>query len=176
GWPIARLIMSAPSPRGVAARPRTAVYRVLVISQVAITVALVAAAGLLGQSLQTLRQRDTGFAVDDVLVAGVGLPAAPTPNPAAIALAERTLVDAVAARPRVRAVATAYDHPLAANWSESPGYVEALDVPLLDGRSFTDRDTLQAPGVALVNEAFARAVSGRVLGRRLLSAPPRFTY
>ena len=198
GWPIVRLLAAAPSPRGTTAAPRATVYRVLVISQVAITVALVAAAGLLGQSLQTVRQRDTGFVVDDVLVAGVGLPAAPTPNPAAIALAERTLVDAVAARPRVRAVATAYDHPLAANWSESltivgdgaspdqrrqvelrivsPGYVEALDVPLLDGRSFTDRDTLQAPGVALVNEAFARAVSGRVLGRRLLSAPPRFTY
>jgi putative ABC transport system permease protein len=198
GWPIVRLMAAAPSPRGATAAPRPTVYRVLVISQVAITVALVAAAGLLGQSLQTVRHRDAGFAVDDVLVADVGLPATTTPNPAAIALAERTLIDAIAARPRVRAVATAYDHPLEANWSESltlvgdgaspeqrrpvelrivsPGYIEALDVQLLDGRAFTDRDTLQAPGVALVNEAFARDVGGRVLGRRLLSAPPRFTY
>jgi predicted permease len=145
-----------------------------------------------------VRHRDTGFAIDDVLVAAVGLPAAATPDPAAIALAERALVDAVAARPRVRAVAAAYDHPLEANWSESltivgdaaapdqrrqvelrivsPGYVEALDVQLLDGRTFTERDTLQSPGVALVNEAFAGDAGGRVLGRRLLSAPPRFTY
>jgi putative ABC transport system permease protein len=198
GWPIVRLMAAAPSPRGTTAAPRAAVYRVLVISQVAITVALVAAAGLLGQSLRTVRHRDAGFAVDDVLVADVGLPAVASPNPAAIALAERTLIDAIAARPRVRAVATAYDHPLEANWSESltivgdgaapeqrrqmelrivsPGYVEALGVQLLDGRAFTDRDTLQAPGVALVNEAFARDLGGRVLGRRLLSAPPRFTY
>jgi len=120
------------------------------------------------------------------------------PDPAAIALAERTIVGAVAARPRVRGVATAYDHPLEANWSEnltivgdatvpdqargvelrivSPGYFEALDVELLDGRTFTDRDVLQAPGVAIVNEAFARAVGGRLLGRRLRSSPPRFTY
>jgi hypothetical protein len=133
-----------------------------------------------------------------VLVADVGLAAAPAANPAAIALAERALVDAVAARPRVRAVATADDHPLEANWSESltivgdaaapeqrrqvelrivsPGYFEALDVQLLDGRTFTERDTLQSRGVAIVNEAFARDAGGRVLGRRLLSAPPRFTY
>jgi predicted permease len=198
GWPIVRLIAAAPSPRGTTPPPRAAVYRVLVVSQVAVTVALVAAAGLLGQSLETVRHRDTGFAIDDVLVADVGLPAAATPDPAAIALAERALVDAVAARPRVRAVAAAYDHPLEANWSESltivgdaaapdqrrqvelrivsPGYVEALDVQLLDGRTFTERDTLQSPGVALVNEAFARDAGGRVLGRRLLSAPPRFTY
>jgi predicted permease len=198
GWPIVRLIAAAPSPRGTTPPPRAAVYRVLVVSQVAVTVALVAAAGLLGQSLETVRHRDTGFAIDDVLVADVGLPAAATPDPAAIALAERALVDAVAARPRVRAVAAAYDHPLEANWSESltivgdaaapdqrrqvelrivsPGYVEALDVQLLDGRTFTERDTLQSPGVALVNEAFAGDAGGRVLGRRLLSAPPRFTY
>ena len=197
-WPIVRLIGGAPSPRGTTPPPRAAVYRVLVVSQVAITVALVAAAGLLGQSLETVRHRDTGFAIDDVLVADVGLPAAATANPAAIALAESAIVDAVAARPRVHAVATAYDHPLEANWSESltivgdaaapdqrrqvelrivsPGYFEALDVQLLDGRTFTPRDTLQSPGVALVNEAFARDAGGRVIGRRLLSAPPRFTY
>jgi predicted permease len=126
------------------------------------------------------------------------LPASQTPNPAAIATAETALLNEVASRPGVRAAATAYDHPLEANWSEnltivgdstaeeqrqqvelrivSPGYFEALDVELLDGRTLNQRDTLGAPGVAIVNEAFARAVGGRVLGRRLRSSPPRFTY
>jgi predicted permease len=198
GWPIARLIAAAPSPRGAVAPPRRHVYRALVVAQLAITVALVAAAGLLGQSLRVVERQDAGFAIDRVLVADIGLPAAPSPDPAAIALAERQILESIAARPQVRGVAAAYDHPLAANWSEtltmlgdataaedrrqvelrivSPGYFEALDVELLDGRTLAERDTLQAPGAAVVNDAFARAVGGRILGRRLRSSPPRFTY
>jgi putative ABC transport system permease protein len=198
GWPIVRLIAAAPSPRGTIARPRSLVYRALVVSQISITVALVAAAALLTESLQTVRHQETGFAIDRVLVADIGLPSTPSPNPAAIARAEQHLLESVAARPNVRAVAAAYDHPLEANWSEtltivgdatadeqrrqvelrivSPGYFEALDVEMLDGRTFTDRDRLEAPGVAVVNEAFVRELGGRVLGRRLRSSPPRFLY
>ncbi len=40
----------------------------------------------------------------------------------------------------------------------------------------TERDTFDAPGAVVVNEAFARALGGRVLGRRVRSAPPQFTY
>ena len=198
GWPIVRLITAAPSPRGAVAPPRSLVYRALVVSQLAITVALVAAAGLLAQSLQVVQQQDPGFAVDHVLVADIGLPASPSPPAATIALAERQILESVASRPNVRAVAAAYDHPLEANWSEgltilgdataddqrrevelrivSPGYFEALDVDVLDGRTLTERDVLDAPGVAVVNESLAREIGGRVLGRRLRSGPPRFLY
>lgn len=196
GWPAARLIAVDPLPRGTAAPPRSAVYRGLVIGQVAMTVALVTAAALLARSLSTVRHRSTGFAVENVLVADVGLPEAS--NPASISASERNLLAAVGARPGVRAVAAAYDHPLEANWSESllvlgdttaeqhrqevelrivsPEYFDALGVELLDGRLFTPRDTLDRPGTAVVNEALARAIGGRVLGRRLRSAPPRATY
>ena len=198
GWPIVRLITAAPSPRGAVAPPRSLVYRALVVSQVAITVALVAAAGLLAQSLQVVLRQDPGFAVHHVLVADIGLPASPSPPAATIALAERQILESVASRPNVRAVAAAYDHPLEANWSEgltilgdataddqrrevelrivSPGYFEALDVDVLDGRTLTERDVLDAPGVAVVNESLAREIGGRVLGRRLRSGPPRFLY
>ena len=74
GWPIVRLITASPSPRGAVAPPRSPVYRVLVVCQVAITVAVVAAAGLLAQSLQIVKHRDAGFAVDHVFVADIGLP------------------------------------------------------------------------------------------------------
>ena len=198
GWPILRLITAAPSPRGTVAPSRSLIYRALVVSQVAITVALVAAAGLLAQSLKTVLSRDAGFAIDHVFMADIGLPSSPSPNPFTIALAERSLLEAVATRPNVRAVAAAYDNPLEANWSESltivgdqtaeeqrrevelrivsPGYFEALDVALLDGRTFTERDILGSPGVAIVNESFASALGGRLLGRRLRSSPPRFLY
>ena len=58
----------------------------------------------------------------------------------------------------------------------SPGYVEALDVELLDGRSITERDDLDAPGAVMINEALAREIGGRALGRRIRSGTPRFLY
>jgi predicted permease len=197
-WPIAKLMMAAPAPRGLALRPRGLVYRVLVVSQIAVTVALVVAASLLAQSLQSVRQQDTGFTVDDVLVANVGLPSTTPPAPRAIVATETRLLSSLAARPGIRDVAAAYDHPLEANWSEvplvtgdttseerrtpselrivSPGYFEALDVALLEGRLLTDADALDASGVAIVNRAFAQALGGAVLGRRLRSGTPQALY
>jgi predicted permease len=194
GWPMARLMLATPLPRGTAAGPRSAVHRELVVSQLAITVALAAAAGLLGQSLWAVRVQPTGFAIDGVLVADIGLPAAPS-DALRITTAEQRLLDAIAARPNVLAVAAAYDHPLEANWSEapavsgdvtaedqrrpaelrivSPGYFHALEVELLDGRTLTARE---GDGAAVVNEAFAREIGGRAIGRRIRTGTPRLTF
>ena len=198
GWPVARVITAAPVPRGVAPRPRMSVYRALVVAQVAITVALASAAGLLMRSLDAIRLQDPGFSAERVLVADIGLPSTAPGGPGRITLAERSLLDAVAALPRVRAVATAYDHPLEANWSESPtvigdasheerrqqvelrivspGYFEALGVDILEGRAFSDREGMDTPGVVVVNEAYAREIGGRVIGRRIRSGTPRFNF
>ena len=197
-WPVARLVGGSTLPRGTAPRSRGTIHRALVVSQVALTMGLAPAAGLLAQSLRAIERQDTGFAVEQVLVANVGLPSSSPPSANLITTAERDVLAAVAARPNVRAVAAAYDHPLEANWSESPtvlgdgsapddsrqaelrivspGYFEALDVEIVQGRAPTDRDGFDAPGVALVNEAFARELGGRVLGRRLRSGTPRFLY
>jgi predicted permease len=44
-----------------------------------------------------------------------------------------------------------------AGWTfVSPGYFDALRIPIRRGRAFTDRDTLLSPGVALVNETLAQ--------------------
>jgi predicted permease len=197
-WPIVRLLRAPSAPRGAVTAPSQLVYRALVVSQIAVTVALVAAAGLLGQSLYSVQRRHAGFALDRVFVADVGLPAPPrTPAPD-VARAEQSLLDAIRRRPNVEAVAAAYDHPLEANWSESPtligdttrpderrqsqlrivspGYFEALDVAIVEGRSFSDRDSTGAPGVAIINEAFARDIGGRVLGRRLRTGTPQFQF
>jgi putative ABC transport system permease protein len=58
----------------------------------------------------------------------------------------------------------------------SPGYFEALGVELLEGRVLTERDAVDAPGAAIVNEAFARELGGRALGRRIRSGTPQFLY
>ena len=198
GWPAARMMTAAPMPRSVAAPPRQGIYRVLVVSQVAITVALATAAGLLTQSFQAVRRQHPGFTLDRVLLADVGLPATPTGAAQTITTTEQRLLAAIARLPHVRGVAAAYDHPLEANWSEvpvvvgdvtpedrrqqaelrivSPGYFEALGVELLQGRQLTDQDDIGARGAAVVNEAFARTIGGHTLGRRIRSGTPRLLY
>ena len=197
-WPIRRLLSSAPAPRGTPDKARSTVYRALVVSQIAVAVALITVAGLLAQSLESVRGQDPGFAIDQLFVADVGLPA-PTPaDPRRVANSEQALLAEVARIPGVRAVAAAYDHPLEANWSESPtlvgdtaapdtrrqaelrivspGYFEALGVEILEGRPLRIEDDFDAPGAVVVNEAFAREVGGRLVGRRLRTGTPRLQF
>jgi putative ABC transport system permease protein len=51
----------------------------------------------------------------------------------------------------------------------SPGYFAAMNIPLLQGRDFTDHDTTNAPLALIVNESFIRQfnLGTNVLGRRL---------
>jgi predicted permease len=52
----------------------------------------------------------------------------------------------------------------------SPGYFEVYRIPVRRGRTFTERDTAQAPGVVVINEAMARQVwpDGDPLNDRLV--------
>ncbi len=52
----------------------------------------------------------------------------------------------------------------------SPGYFEVFKIPVKRGRSFTDLDTGRAPGVVIINEAFARQFwpKGDPLNERLI--------
>ena len=197
-WPVRRLVAAAPAPRGVPERPRGTIYRVLVVSQISVAVALVSAAALLARSLYSVSSQDTGFAIENTLVASIGLPSPRPPDPRRVAATERELLSRIGTLRGVRSVAAAYDHPLQANWSEvptisgdttardsreqaelrivSPGYFEALGVEVLEGRALNERDDLDARGAAVVNEALARRLGGRAVGRRLQSGTPQFMY
>ena len=48
------------------------------------------------------------------------------------------------------------DQPSADFFTIGDGYFKTMQIPLLQGREFTDRDQKQAPGVLIVNQAFAR--------------------
>jgi predicted permease len=197
GWPMRRLFRSGPTPRGVATPARSRMYGVLVAAQIAVTVALVSCAAWLGRSLSSIESRDPGFAIDNVVVADVSLPAHARDAADIVALEDR-LRAALEVRSGVRGVALSYDHPLEANWTGpfpflgedaavagdtqaqlrivSPSYFETLDVAVLDGRTFTDRDTIDQPGIVVVNEAFARRAGRPVLGRAIASQTPRMTW
>ncbi|MCL4841955.1 MAG: ABC transporter permease [Bryobacteraceae bacterium] len=51
----------------------------------------------------------------------------------------------------------------------SPGYLELMKIPLIEGRDFTDADDAKAPPVMIVNEAFVRRYfgGGVAIGRRV---------
>ena len=63
------------------------------------------------------------------------------------------------------------ERPPVALQSVSPGYFEAMGLDLVAGRTFTDRDTADAPAVVLVSESLARYLwpSGEAVGRRLIA-------
>ena len=186
--------MWRPRPRGA----RHRVYRGLVAAQVAASVALAVPAALLGRTLRVIDHVDAGFALDDVVAVDVGLEGADARDLARVAALDTGLHEAFVARRGIAGVALAYDHPLEANWVDavtvvgddtrpgrdagsqlrivSPAYFPAMDVAVLDGRAFAEEDDLTRPGVALVNQAFAATMSGRVLGRTLHSQSARFSW
>ena len=104
-WPVARLRLVSPVPRGASAGGRTSVYRGLVAAQVAIGVALAVPAALLAQSLVSLRARDAGFVVDDVMVADVAVPGERASVHQRVSAFEREVSAALAALHGTRGVA-----------------------------------------------------------------------
>jgi predicted permease len=199
-WPIVRLLRSGPAPRGAASGPRGPVFRVLVVAQVSVTIALAVSAALLVQSLWSVESEDPGFLIDGIVATDVDLPAT-LDTPAKIVAFEDRLRQSFEGRAGIRAVALAYDHPLEANWLDSfsldgaaagdnnaeirgqaqlrivsPGYFETLGVEVLAGRVFTEDHGPGRPGAAVVNEAFAAAHGGQIVGRRLRTAAPQLTW
>jgi predicted permease len=195
-WPLTR--MRAVMSRGVVPLARTSVFRGLVVAQLALAMAVVASAALLQQSLDAVRRRDAGFAVDNVLVADVTLAgAAYNDSLDHVVASERRLTDDLARLPGARNAAFAYDTPLDAHWIDaftmsgsaasrddvsdtaqlrivSPSYFDALSVRVTAGRPFNERDLLGNEGVAMVNQAFAdRVLDGPVLNRTIRSGSPR---
>ena len=150
----------------------------IVASQVALSLVLLVAAGLLLRSFEKLSTLDIGFDQNNVLLVGVDLKAARVPP-------DRRLVTYEAMENRLRALpgvvsvsrsmitpmeGGAMGAPIRTDWSKglttdevqiwfnsvSPGYFETLRTPLLDGRDFTAGDTETGPKVAIINQALAR--------------------
>jgi putative ABC transport system permease protein len=65
------------------------------------------------------------------------------------------------------------DRPSAEYTTADPGYFATLDLPIVNGRGFNERDTLQSVPVCLVNEAFVRRhfKSRNPIGARLTLTP-----
>ena len=164
----------------------------MVVAEVALSVILLAAAGLLLRSFLTLQHVDLGFTTDRVLVAFTEHPVKDRIRFFA------DVLDRLRAVPGVRAAAgVAYlgmgreprpprDYFIQGRPEGQPGerpqaefhditgdYFKTLEIPVLAGRDFVRTDTPEGPRVAIINEALARtAFAGQSpVGQRIRENP-----
>jgi putative ABC transport system permease protein len=165
--------------------------RALVITQVAICISVLTAAGLLAHSLANLETMNVGFDRDRVL--GVTFTSgAKQLSGEQLRTFNSELLTRTNSLPGVRSVAVASFSPVSGALfgvnvqvegrvaessgrshiffsSVSPGYFTTMGIPMLAGRDFTERDTPGVGSVAIINETMARHYFGSAnpLGERL---------
>lgn len=164
---------------GTSGTGRRTARSVLVITEVALSAILLVAAGLLVRTMSGLTRIDPGFKADGVLTCRLTLPDAKYPTPELRARYATEASARLALLPGVRGVGMTTALPfMQVNWialfaidgrpdldgqklsatynAVTPGYFDALRIPLLKGRVFSDRDTLGAPPVILISRAMER--------------------
>ena len=164
----------------------------LVIVEVALSVALLAAGIALARAFATSASSDIGFSPANTLTFNIAPSSSKYPDSAAIAGYYSTLLPALRQLPGVAAVGTtqflpftpgqwgdnfvrvgtsdrAPDLPMTTVQMISPGLAEALGLRVVSGRAFLSADALAAPRVAMVNETLARQHFDNVpLGREVI--------
>jgi predicted permease len=150
------------------ARPRTRLLRTLVSTQVALSLVVLAGAGLFVRTLQNLQQLDPGFSSEGVLVVEIDgqSPAflqqlvadvQRLPNVLSASLTTHTpLNGSLWSEPIVRAGEPLPERDTAFAVAAGPHFFATMQTQLLSGRDFNDRDTPTSQPVAIVNEAFAQ--------------------
>jgi predicted permease len=158
---------------------RLAGGRLLIGSQMALSLFLLIAAGLFIRSLDNLRHLDTGFNRESVLIVMMDPRAAYGKDPAKYLALYRDLPERLEQLPGVRSASFADASFFGGNVSRgniaydgyaqevpeteypfklriSPGFPETFGLSLVAGRTFTDRDDRSAPRVAIVSESIAK--------------------
>jgi putative ABC transport system permease protein len=188
-------VMRAGGNRGATAGRARAASRLLVVSEVALALALVTTAGLMVKSLVRLQAQDLGLTREPVLTFGVGLPLFVANGNAAVARFQSEFLRRVRAMPGVTHASAISMLPIASTGRNGPvrrgdqaddsdgvpvtefrvvmdGYFAAMGVKLLAGRVIDERDREGTAPVAVVNETLAsRLWPGRelaaIVGERL---------
>ena len=179
-------------------RSRARTRAALVIGEVALTVILMVAAGLLANSLFRLQRVDPGFRTDDVTIALVPLPQARYVDGARQSDVYERILESVQQRGGVRSAALSFpsplqggnaggrflvegqtdtgtrsDRPYANLMMISGEYFSTLGIPVIAGRTFTKEDRPPSTRVVIVNTRLARKYFGgeNPVGKRLRFGP-----
>jgi predicted permease len=163
--------------RGIAGnRERFSIQRLLVVTQIAVSMVLLVGALLFVRSYRNLMTLDPGMRESGITVAYVGYQPLGI-KPENEARFKRQIAEDVRTIPGIQNAAATTMVPLhGGSWSHgvhvgsnegeshftyaSPSYFATMGIPLLTGRSFTNEDTANAPYVLIVNQAFVRRFLG----------------
>jgi putative ABC transport system permease protein len=182
--------------RGAAAFRRSRLRSVLVVAEVALSLVLLAGAGLLLRSFVKLRNVPLGFNPDHLLTMSVALPETKYQTKVQVQSFYSDLIERTQALAGVKSAAVATGLPLMGQWDivitpenrvdngekslttaffagVTPSFHRTLGISLLKGRRFTDADDERGPAVAIVNESMARRYwpNQEVLGKRFKWGP-----
>jgi len=183
--------------RGTAPPRSRRLTNALVVGQFTLSLALLASAGLLLQSLRNLFSIDLGFRPANVWVGRIELPAVTYPDDRAVRAFFARLLERVGQAPGAVVAGLCQrlpffgggdgngftaegqtirpDEPLLTSWwrDVSPGYFETMGIRIVAGRAFNATDTETSARVAIVDEKFAAQYwPGRdPIGRRIRLGP-----
>jgi putative ABC transport system permease protein len=158
-------------------KERFSLRRVLVVSQVALSVVLLMSALLFVRSLRNLNTLNAGFQQSGILITSVDFEHLHIPEERYTEY-KRDIVQRVQAMPGVESAADARMVPFGGSSSNQnvllegsnedagvvwrnhlgPGYFQTIGTPILSGRDFNDGDTATSVKVAIVNEAFVKKI------------------
>ena len=184
------LAPSLKESRGViSTRMRNRFSRCLVAGQVALSLVLLAGAGLFLRSLANLMNVDTGFDKQNVLYMGIDLGAAGYQLDARMESVMERVEERVGSLPGMHGASFAYfvfnggasstdaihvpgrpeseEHPSVDLNVVGPEYLDVMKMPIVLGRGLSSRDNEASPKVAVINETMARVYfpGGSPLGR-----------
>ena len=172
---------------------RSRLSRLLVISEIALALLLLMGAGLMIRSSMRLQQVNPGFEARNLLTLNISLPRQKYPETQAANAFFTSLLERIAQSPGIISVGGVDPLPMSGSDSSSsiliegqpivpqaerasagdrlitPGYFEAMKIPLLEGRALTSQDRAETPPVLVVNDSFARRFfpGQRALGKRI---------
>ena len=170
--------------------------KILVVAEVALALLLLAAAGLLTGSFRKLTSTDLGFDTKNLLTLRLDLRSERYTDPAARARFAQILVEKLQTLPGIdsvtlwgpsilgRATWVYIAHPegtspddinarlMMGRHSVNPAALQNLGIPLLSGREFTWRDSLDQPTVAVISESVAKKLwpGQNPIGKRMRTA------
>lgn len=178
-WEISRVDIRAAlveGGRGSSGPQRRWPRRALVVAEVALSLVLLVSAVLLVKTLRYLDGLNPGFDTRNVIAARVSLQDARYNTNEAVNRLYTESLEQIHRIPGVQAAAVALTLPFERPLNDgfrlveggdarmhgmeliyvTPGYFEALRIPLLSGREFRNSDTSRSRGVAVVSQSFAR--------------------
>ena len=182
--------------RGAAAFRRSRIRGALVVAEVALSLVLLAGAGLLLRSFVKLLGAPLGFAPDHLLTLSIALPETKYQSKVQVQNFYREVLERAQSLAGVKSAAAATGLPLIGQWDivvtpegraetgrkslttaffagVTPGFHHTLEIPLQKGRLFSEADNERGLPVAIVNEAMARRYwpDQEVLGKRFKWGP-----